>query len=310
MSATDIFRFFRRVHLSTGEKARIRQLLRPNGTTLMLPYDQFIEHDCRHLEADSDAGNPDYLCELGIDGGYNAMVFHYGITHRYWSKVEGRIPMVLKINGKTSIPSEAQALSVMTGSVEDAVRIGALGVGYTMYYGSPRQDVDIPQLMNVRRECERYGMPLITWAYPRGEAIEAKGGRDSSYALESAARMAAEMGSTIIKSNIPKDAKPDYLENTKIPEYYRKVEKELMGISDPVKRSAERARRVVTAAQGVPILFSGGEKGTDQFILEHAQEAINAGCFGFIFGRNMWKREKKNALEITRKLQGLLDSAK
>ena len=43
--------------------------------------------------------------------------------------------------------------------------------------------------------------------------------------------------------------------------------------------------------------------------LQHAREAINAGCFGFIFGRNMWKREKSNALEITRKLQALLDEA-
>jgi hypothetical protein len=50
----DQLRFFRRCHFTPGEIARVRTFLRDNGTTLILPYDQFIEHDSRHLEAASD----------------------------------------------------------------------------------------------------------------------------------------------------------------------------------------------------------------------------------------------------------------
>ncbi|MDZ7816121.1 MAG: fructose-bisphosphate aldolase [Planctomycetota bacterium] len=302
----DKLKFFRHVNFSTGEIVRVRQFVRDNGTTMLLPYDQFIEHDCRHLEAESDSGNPYYICELAQEAGFKGIVFHYGLSMRYWSRIEGELPVIVKINGKTSIPSDDEALSVHTSFVEDAVRIGASGIGYTLYYGSPRQDADLPQLAAVRRECERFGMPLIIWAYPRGSAINAKGGRNSSYALESAARLAAEMGATIIKSNLPKDA-PDLVKNDKVPEYYRQVEAELLEVSDKSERDYLRAKRVVQAAQGVPLLFSGGSDKSEQDVLHNARACVKAGCFGFIIGRNMWKRKMEDAKRIANVIEQALD---
>ncbi len=304
----DQLRFFRHASFSPGEITRVRQILRPNGTTFILPYDQFVEHDCRHLEAQSDAGNPKYLLELGLEAGHKAVALHYGVSKRFWSQTEGRIPLIVKVNGKTSIPSEKQPLSVHTSWVEDAARLGAVGIGYTMYYGSPRQDVDLPQLAAVRKECERYGLPLVIWAYPRGEGIDAKGGRDTSYALESAARMAMEMGATIIKSNLPKAAKDEFLTNESVPKYYRNLEQEIRSMSASDQK-LERARRVVRAAQGIPVLFSGGEDKTDAELMENAEVSVKAGCFGFIYGRNMWKRKKEHALEMFKKLAALLDQS-
>lgn len=304
----DKLRFFRKCYFSPGELSRVRNMMRDNGTTLILPYDQFIEHDSRHLEAASDAGNPDYIHRLGVEGGYSAVAIHYGLTKRFWSKWEGQIPVVVKINGKTSIPGDSQALSVHTSFVEDAVRMGASAVGYTMYYGSPRQDEDLPQLAQVRAECEQYGMPLIVWAYPRGDAINAKGGRDTSYAVESAVRMATEMGATIIKANLPKEPPAGFTENSKVPSYYRELEKAWAEktYEDTLQ---ERANRVVQAAQGIPVLFSGGSKVSDQDLLHKAEIGIKAGVIGFIFGRNMWKRENDSAMKITKKIQHLLDQA-
>ena len=302
----DKLRFFRRCHFTPGELARVRQFLRPNGTTLILPYDQFIEHDCRHLEAASDAGNPDYILRLAVEGGYNAVAIHYGLTKRFWSKWEGRVPVIVKVNGKTSIPPDDLALSVHTSFVEDAVKMGAVGIGYTMYYGSPRQDDDLPQLAQVRAECEQYGMPLIIWAYPRGEAINAKGGRDTNYAIESAVRMATEMGATIIKANVPKAPPADFVDNTKIPKYYRELERE-WAKRDFAETLQERTDRVVRAAQGIPVLFSGGSQVSDEDLLWRARIGVKAGAIGFIFGRNMWKRENASAMKITAEIQKLLD---
>ncbi len=39
-------------------------------------------------------------------------------------------------------------------------------------------------------------MPLVMWAYPRGRAIEAKGGKGSRFAQDYAARVAEEMERT------------------------------------------------------------------------------------------------------------------
>lgn len=298
-------RFFKNDY-SIGELARLRQMTRESGTSLILPYDQFIEHDNRHVDPNPAASNPDYICDLAKDGGYNAVAIHYGLAKRYWSKLKGSVPLLLKLNGKTSIPSQAQPLSVHTCFVEDAVRLGAVAVGYTMYYGSPRQDEDIPQLAAVREECDRYGMPLVVWAYPRGEGIDGKGGPGSSYAIESATRMAVEMGASVIKANLPTAMADGFEDNSGIPDYYRKTESELQGL-DAKEQKWERAKRVVKAAQGVPVLFSGGSKIGDDDLMENAQACIDAGCYGFIFGRNMWKREKADALKLTEKFQGMLD---
>ncbi|MBI4235413.1 fructose-bisphosphate aldolase [Candidatus Peregrinibacteria bacterium] len=301
----DPMRFFRRNYYSPGEMSRMRQMVRESGTTLILPYDQFMEHDNRHAEAESDSANPDYICELAACGGYNAVAIHYGLAKRYWTKLAGSVPLVLKINGKTSIPSQSNPLSVHTSYVEDAVALGAVAVGYTMYYGSSRQDVDLPQLASVRKECDRYGMPLIVWAYPRGEFVDAKGGKESSYMVESAVRMATEMGATVIKANLPV-ATGSIVDNDKVPSYYRSVEKELLALSVDEQR-LQRAKRAVIAAQGTPVLFSGGSEIDDDDLTGNAQACVDAGCFGFIFGRNMWKRKTPAALALTRQFQQMLD---
>jgi len=284
-------------------------MTRKSGTSLILPYDQFIEHDNRHVEPNPAAANPDYICKLAEAGGYNAVAVHYGLAKRYWSKLQGSVPLLLKLNGKTSFPDQSEPLSVHTSWVEDAVRLGAAGVGYTMYYGSPRQTEDLPQLATVREECDRYGMPLVVWAYPRGVAVVAKGGADCSYAIESAVRMAVEMGATVIKANLPVATKVDFFDNSSVPEYYRKVEKELQGM-DAKAQKWERAKRVVDAAQGIPVLFSGGSQIGDEDLIENAEACIDAGCYGFIFGRNMWKRDFDEAIEMTSKFQDMLDNSK
>lgn len=303
----DPMKFFRNLNYAPGELARLRQIVRASGHSLILPYDQFVEHDNRHIDPNPDAGNPDYICKLAEEGGYNAVAVHYGVAKRYWSKLAGSVPLLLKINGKTSIPSQAQALSVYTSFVDDAVRMGAVAVGYTMYYGSPRQDEDLPQLARVRKACDRYGMPLIVWAYPRGESVDVKGGPDCSYLIESATRMAMEMGASVIKANLPKANDAAFLKNEGVPEYYRNLEGELQKLS-PKEQKWQRARRVVAASQGVPVLFSGGAKKNDEELMENAQACVEAGCFGFIFGRNMWTREWKHALLVTKKFQDMLDA--
>jgi len=306
MDNSAMFRFFNKVHLDQAEKDNLAKMLRPNGTMMILPYDQFVEHDNRHRDNDSGAEDPDYIMNLAIKGGYNGVAVHYGVAKRYWQKVKAQMPLLLKVSGKTSIPDDSEALSVYTSFVEDAVNLGASAIGYTMYYGSPRQDEDLPQLADLRFQCEQAGLPLIVWAYPRGKAIKEIGGTDTSYALESAARLAMEMGSTVIKSNMPKAASADFLTNEKVPKYFRELEAELQKLS-PREQKLERTKRVVEAAQGIPVLFSGGSEIGDEDLMENAEICVEAGSIGFIYGRNMWKRPEAPALQITEELKKLLD---
>jgi class I fructose-bisphosphate aldolase len=216
------------------------------------------------------------------------------MARRYMKEYAGKVPLILKINGKTNIPSDAEALSSPTATVEDAVALGADAVGYTLYVGSPRQDEDFQRLRQVRDDCEKYGMPLVVWAYPRGAAMEAKGGRNSLYAVDYAARLAHEFGADIIKLNVPKKSDKDHL----MPEPYQQIEWDY----------AEGARRVTASAGNSMVLFSGGSKVSDEDLMTKARTVMEGGATGLIFGRNMWQRPYDEALDMSARMKELLQN--
>ena len=128
------------------------------------------------------------------------------------------------------------------------MRLGADAVGYTLYVGSPRQDEDLAQLRQVRQDCDRFGMPLVVWSYPRGEAIDAKGGAGSFYAIDYAARMAMEMGADVVKLNMPKI---DPEKDKDAPAPYNEMEVDAGGGDPPVRRVGRpRAGRPLRRLQG------------------------------------------------------------
>jgi len=198
--------------------------------------------------------------------------------------------VVLATSVQTDIPPPDRAFSGLTGRVEDGVRLGADAVGYTLYVGSPRQDEDFNQLTAVRAECDRYGMPLIVWSYPRGDAIEKKGGRDSLFAVDYAARVAAELGADVIKLNVPTF---DQKAKESSPKPYNEMVLEYRAAVEKVVRSAGQAF----------VLFSGGSKVSDADLLDKARLVMEAGATGLIFGRNMWQRPIAEGLRLTNEIK-------
>ena len=294
--------------VSLGKRTRLHRLLyehgNKNGTLMLLPYDQGLEHGPVDFFPNPASKDPEYLLKLAKEGGYSGIVFHIGLAKKYMKDYVGDVPLVLKINGKTTVPSDAQAFSPLTGTVEEAVAMGADAVGYTLYVGSPAQDRDIAQLNRVRAECDKYGMPLIVWSYPRGEAIGQKGGNDTLYAVDYAARVANELGADIVKVNIPKKVKPEKLEAyqklcSKDEDYKKYLE--LENDSDE-----NRMRRVVESAGRTMVLISGGEKAGDEEMLRRMDFIMKAGVTGIIFGRNMWQRKQADAIALIKKFKEMM----
>ena len=282
--------------ISTGKRARLYRLLYEygpaNGTLLMLPIDQGLEHGPVDFFDNPDSLDMDYIFKLAVEGDFSGVACHIGLAEKYFPAHAGKIPLVLKVNGKTNIPSDDEPFSPMTSSVDDAVRLGADAVGYTMYVGSPRQADDMAQLDGVRKECERTGMPLIVWSYPRGKAIKEKGGQDSLYAVDYAARVACEMGADIVKLNEPKVG-----ENLdKQPKPYN-----TLNLSDEAAIA-----KVVKSAGKTLVLLSGGSKIGDDDLLHKVRIAMEAGVTGLIFGRNLWQRKWDDSLAITSRIHDIL----
>lgn len=280
--------------LSQGKKARLYSLLYEhglkNGTLLMLPIDQGLEHGPVDFFDNPDSIDPDFQYRLAVEGGFNGIALHIGLAEKYGHKYAGKVPLILKLNGKTTIPSDDEAFSPLTGTVEDAVRLGAVAVGYTLYVGSPRQDDDFNQFTEIRYDAERLGMPVVVWSYPRGREIEAKGGRDSYYAVDYAARVACELGADVVKLNMPKAS------SEKNPKPYPSLQ----------HGDEERMSKVVRSAGRTLILVSGGSKIGDEDLLAKVEISMRAGSTGLIFGRNMWQRPFEKAIDITKKVKEIL----
>ena len=282
--------------LPTGKKSRLYRLLYKygpgNGRMLVLPIDQGLEHGPRDFFVNPDSANPEYQLRIALEGGFSAIAFQIGLAEKYLKMFAGKVPLILKINGKTEIPPDDEAFSPCHASVDDAVRLGADAVGYTCYVGSPRQDEDFIQFGRVRREAERAGMPVIMWAYPRGKHMEAKGGRDSLYAVDYAVRVAQELGADVVKVNYPK------IDETKSAQYPKEYQ-------DPkilkwTRR--EMLEQMVSSAGRTLVIMSGGSKRSDEQLIEDVKAALEAGASGFIFGRNVWQRRFGEALELAGKM--------
>ena len=281
--------------LSPGKRARLRRLLYDygpgGGTMLVLPIDQGLEHGPVDFFENPDALDPDYQYRLARDGRFSAIALHIGLAEKYFHAYAGEVPLILKLNGKTAIPPDGAAFSALTGSVEDAVRLGADAVGYTVYVGSAAQDRDFEQFRTVRADAERLGMPVIVWAYPRGESVGKKGGKESLYAIDYAARVALELGADVVKVNYPVRSSKD----AESPAPY-----------SALALSGEASfRKVVESAGRCLVLVSGGEKVGDAELLEKVRQSMDAGATGIIFGRNLWQRPRDDALAITAKLHEL-----
>jgi class I fructose-bisphosphate aldolase len=283
------------LNISLGKKTRLHRMMYNfgpgNGKLMILPIDQGLEHGPIDFLDNPESEHPHFQFELAVKGGFSAVACHVGLANKYYSEYAGKIPLVLKLNGRTNIPANDDAFSACDASVEDAVRLGADAVGYTLFVGSPRQADDIAQLTEVRKDAEKHGLPLIVWAYPRGSAIESKGGIDSLYAVDYAAREALELGADVVKVNFPTPV------NKYCPEKYQMTKDWDLG---------QRIRKVRLSAGRSFLIFSGGSKISEDELLDRVKAGIINGGNGVIFGRNLWQRPFDEAVELARKISTIL----
>ena len=177
--------------IPVGKRVRLHRLLYEhglkNGTLLVLPIDQGIEHGPLNFFPNPASKDPEYQWRLAAEGGYNAIACHWGMAVRYMKKYAGRVPLILKINGKTNIPSDAEAFSPLTATVEDAVAIGADAIGYTLYVVAAAGRLPaVPAVVRRRSTRCRSSLVVSTWLGDRG-----RGGRGWLHAVDYAARRRA-----------------------------------------------------------------------------------------------------------------------
>ncbi len=237
-----------------------------NGKAIYLAYDHGIEHGPVNLKGESI--DPNYILDVAVRGGYNAIILQKGIAEKYYPDYRDKIPLIVKLNGKTKLVG-GEPLSTQVCSVAEAAELGAAAVGYAVYLGSEHEAVMLKEFGKIEQEAEQHNLAVIGWMYPRGKAIK----DDSSPEIVAyAARVGLELGADIVKIKYC--------------------------------GSRECFAQAVKAAGKTKVVLSGGPKVADDKFLEVIRNIMAAGAIGTAVGRNVWQKE--NPLEITQKIKEII----
>ena len=193
-------------------------------------------------------------------GNPNAITKNKGIAEKCFGPYAGQIPLVLKL---TTFGIYHYESDVQTADVEEAICYGADAVSCGCIVGGDNQEQQLHQLAVISKEAHRYGIPLISHIYPRGNQIE----KSRQYAEENviyAARAAAELGVDLVKTNYTGD-----------PDSFARV----------------------VAAVPTRVAIAGGTKcgNVDEF-LQQTREVLDAGAVGVTYGRFVFQYPHTTAL--------------
>jgi class I fructose-bisphosphate aldolase len=260
------------------------------GKMVIFPVDPGFEHGPARSFAPNPAGyDPRYHFQLGIEAGCNAYAAPLGFLEAGAAEFAGEIPLILKLNSSDSL-SKGEPCSAITGSVDEAVRLGCVAIGFTIYPGSSLRNVMVQELEELTAEAKAKGLAVVVWSYPRGSGIS-KEGETAIDVVAYAAQIACQLGAHVVKvkpptAHIELDAARKVYEKEKI----------------PVGTLTERVRHVVQSSFNGRriVIFSGGEAKETSAVMDEIRAIHAGGGFGSIIGRNSFQRKKEDALAFLR----------
>ena len=277
-----------------GTKANLARILMEgklggSGKLVILPVDQGFEHGpARSFAPNPPAYDPHYHFQLAIDAGLSAYAAPLGMIEAGADSFAGAIPTILKVNSSNSLATEKD--QALTGSVNDALRLGCAAIGFTIYPGSEYAFQLMEEIREMAEEAKAAGLAVVVWSYPRGPNLD-KAAETAFDICAYAAHMAALLGAHIIKVKPP--TAHIALEAAK--KSYEKIDGSTM---------AKRIEHVVQSCFGGKriVVFSGGESKSLDGLYEEIRGLRDGGANGSIIGRNTSQRPREEALEMLGKI--------
>jgi fructose-bisphosphate aldolase/2-amino-3,7-dideoxy-D-threo-hept-6-ulosonate synthase len=232
-----------------GKRVRLERIInRETRKTIIVPMDHGVS-------SGPIAGLIDMPAAVNsvAEGGANAVLLHKGII-KHGHRGYGRdIGLIMHLSGSTSLSPDPNN-KVLVATVEEAIKLGADAVSIHVNVGADDEAEMLTQLGEISAKCMEWGIPLLAMMYPRGRKIESE---HDVEVVKHAARVGAELGADIVKTNYTGDV--------------------------------DTFKEVVKGCP-VPVVIAGGPKmSTDREVLEMVAGAIEAGAAGTSIGRNIFQ---------------------
>lgn len=234
-------------------------ILEKSGKIFILAYDQGFEHGPTDFNEQNYHGN--FILKIALEGNASCVAMHYGMAKQYYTPdIAKRIPLILKLNGKTNLYSK-NVHQALTGNIDDAKRLGAVAIGMTINPGQVEENVEFSQFCELRREAEKNGLLTVIWSYGRGPEIE---NQYSKEIVAYSSRTAAELGADIVKVKYT---------------------------GDP-----ETFKWAVQVAGKTKVIASGTNNFEEGDYVENVKNMLKSGAAGLAVGRRVWQDPEPIAL--------------
>lgn len=225
-----------------------------NGKVLVLACDQGFEHGPRDFNMDNI--NPDHIFDIALKGNFTAVAVQAGIAQKHYHGKYKAVPLIVKLNAKDRFDND-DPLSLAHTSVEYAKKLGASGIGYTIYLGSTHEQEMFKEFGRICEKAKELGLVTMCWMYPRGPKIKNEMDTET---IAYGARIAMELGADIVKVKFNGDV--------------------------------HGLKWIVASAAKTKVVVAGGKKLDEYEFLEGIEKAMSAGVAGVAIGRNVWQDTK------------------
>ena len=231
--------------LQSGKKRRLKRIFQSDKRTVIIPMDHGVT-----IGPVNGLVNMQFAIDKLLLGGIDAIVINRGIAKNIDS---GNVGLIVHLSGITMrCPDPNNKVQIC--SVGNAVRLGADAVSVHVNVGAKEEAQMLSILGKVACECDDFGIPLLAMMYPRGPNIKDSHGVD---VVAHAARLGAELGADIIKTNFTGDIE---------------------------------SFKTVVGGCPVPVIIAGGPKmETNRAVLQMVKDSIMAGGAGLSIGRNVFQ---------------------
>ena len=279
------------------------------GYISILPVDQGIEHSA----GSSFAPNPDYfdpenIVKLAVEGGCNGVASTLGVLGSVARKYAHKIPFILKFNHNEFLSYPNSYDQIFFASVKQAFDLGAIGVGATIYFGSPESKRQIQEVTHAFQQAHELGMLTILWCYLRNVAFKT-GGKDYHASADLTGQgnhLGVTIAADIIKQKLPINNGGYKAIATKENPYGKTSDKVYTELTSdhPIDLTRYQVANCYMGRCG--LINSGGESKGSSDLKEAIETAVTnkrAGGMGLISGRKAFQKPLKEGVEILNAIQ-------
>jgi len=226
---------------------RLRRLFNRDGKIVIVAFDHgAFMGNVKGLES------PGKLIDRIVDTGVDSVLTTIGIARKFCGKF-GRLGLILRVDGGSTIRSPRKGEISLAYSVEDALRLGADAVACMGMIGFDEEPSSLRNLAALSSQSAEWNMPLLAEMLVHKESGETPTVEDVEFAV----RVGVELGADFIKA--------------------------------PFVGSAEEYKKPIEACYRPVVVLGGAKEDDEKTLLENVAQAMNAGAKGVAIGRNIWQ---------------------